>query len=306
MLIALFGAVAGQAVVWYTGQFYALFFLEKTLKVDGATANILIAIALALGTPFFVFFGWLSDKIGRKPIILAGCALAALTYFPLFEALTDAANPALARAQATRAGDGRRRSRRLLVPVRPDRQEQVRHARLRRRQVVPGQGRRVLCQCRGAGGHDGQVDDRRRGDRSVDAAALDGEVRRPAIAAFQDRGAGGARRPPAIPAKADPAAINKPLVVAILFLLVLYVTMVYGPIAALLVELFPTRIRYTSMSLPYHIGNGWFGGFLPTTAFAMVAATGNIYYGLWYPIVVALLTLVVGVLFLPETFRRRL
>ncbi len=149
MIIALVGAVAGQAVVWYTGQFYALFFLEKTLKVDGATANILIAIALALATPFFILFGWLSDKVGRKPIIMAGCALAALTYFPLFGALTAAANPALAPGAGDRAGDGRRRPGRLLVPVRSDRQEQVRRTLVRRRQGLPGQGVGVLRQCRG-------------------------------------------------------------------------------------------------------------------------------------------------------------
>jgi MFS family permease len=298
VLIALFGAVAGQAVVWYAGQFYALFFLERTLRVDGATANILVAIALALATPFFLVFGWLSDRIGRKKIILAGCALAALTYFPLFEALSKAANPALYAAQAA-------------APVRvvadPDdcsvqfdpvgRNKFDQHscdvvkAFLARSGVsyanaVAAPGTAALLQV-----------------GAVTLAAPRGGA--DAIKAFQDA-ARAALAQAGYPERADPASIDKPLVVLILFVLVLYVTMVYGPIAALLVELFPTRIRYTSMSLPYHIGNGWFGGFLPTTAFAMVAATGDIYYGLWYPIVVAALTVAIGLLFLPETFRRPL
>jgi MFS family permease len=290
VLIALVGAVAGQAVVWYTGQFYALFFLEKTLKVDGATANILIAIALALATPFFILFGWLSDKVGRKPIIMAGCALAALTYFPLFGALTEAANPALARAQG-------------LAPV-------VVHAdpALCSVQFDPiGKNKfdRTACDIAKStlakAGISYANDPRGSGAVSIGERRVEvGE-----LATYGQR-LGAAAAAAGYPAKADPAAIDKVKVVAILFLLALYVTMVYGPIAALLVELFPTRIRYTSMSLPYHIGNGWFGGFLPTTAFAMVAATGDIYYGLWYPIVVALVTLVAGVLFLPETFKRRL
>jgi len=292
-------------VVWYTGQFYALFFLEKTLKVDGATTNILIAIALALATPLFVVFGWLSDKIGRKPIIMTGCALAALTYFPLFGALTEAANPALARAQAT-------------APV-----AVIAHGDDCSFQFDPvGKNKFDARSCdvakaflaKASVSYDnieapaGTVASIRVGDTlipGVDAAALTGEAKAAAIAGFQAR-AGAALTAVGYPAKADPARINKPLVVGILFVLAAYVTMVYGPIAALLVELFPTRIRYTSMSLPYHIGNGWFGGFLPTTAFAMVAATGNIYYGLWYPVVVAIITLIAGLLFLPETFKRRL
>jgi MFS-type transporter involved in bile tolerance (Atg22 family) len=296
VLIALFGAVAGQAVVWYAGQFYALFFLERTLKVDGATANILIAIALALATPFFVLFGWLSDRIGRKKIILTGCALAALTYFPLFEALSKAANPALHAAQAA-------------APVR----------------VVADPGNcSVQFDPVGRNKFDRRSCDvakaflARSGVSYANLAAPPGTPARleigpativapeggaDAIKAFQDQ-ARAALTAAGYPERADAAAIDKPLVVLILFILVLYVTMVYGPIAALLVELFPTRIRYSSMSLPYHIGNGWFGGFLPTTAFAMVAATGDIYYGLWYPIIVAALTVVIGLLFLPETFRR--
>jgi MFS family permease len=290
VLIALVGAVAGQAVVWYTGQFYALFFLEKTLKVDGATANILIAIALALATPFFILFGWLSDKVGRKPIIMAGCALAALTYFPLFGALTAAANPALARAQATAPVTVHAFPQSCSLQFDP-----IGRAKFDRTgcDVAKSTLAKAGIPYSNEPSGNGQVTI---GDRTVEVGELATYGKRLSAAVVE---AG-------YPAKADPAAINRPLVVAILFLLALYVTMVYGPIAALLVELFPTRIRYTSMSLPYHVGNGWFGGFLPTTAFAMVAATGDIYYGLWYPIVVALVTLVAGLLFLPETYRRRL
>ncbi|MGR4891339.1 MFS transporter [Sphingopyxis sp. LARHCG72] len=305
VIVALFGAVAGQAVVWYSGQFYALFFLEKTLKVDGATANILIAIALALGTPFFIFFGWLSDKVGRKPIILAGCALAAITYFPAFQMLTSAANPAMAKAQQNAA---------VIMAADPGacsfQFDPI------GRNKFEGSGCDIIKSTLAKAGANYTAFTRERmtgeparvriGSRVLaapDPWRLAEEDRAGAIATFRsdlERALAEA----GYPAKADPAAINKPLVVAILFYLVLLVTMVYGPIAALLVELFPTRIRYTAMSLPYHIGNGWFGGFLPTTAFAMVAATGNIYYGLWYPVIVAVITLVVGLLFLPETFRR--
>ncbi len=290
VLIALLGAVAGQAVVWYTGQFYALFFLEKTLKVDGATANVLIAIALALGTPFFVLFGWLSDRIGRKYIILAGCALAVLTYFPAFKALTEAANPALATAQvkapvtvfASPATCSFQ-----FDPVGKNKFDQS--------------GCDIAKSTLAKAGIPYRTEDYGAGEINVGQTSV----------AAGDLKTYGARISAATvaagyPAKADPAQIDKPRVVAILFWLVVLVTMVYGPIAALLVELFPSRIRYTSMSLPYHIGNGWFGGFLPTTAFAMVAATGDIYYGLWYPIVVAGLTVVAGLLFLPETFLRNI
>jgi MFS family permease len=306
VLIALFGAVAGQAVVWYAGQFYALFFLERMLRVDGATANILIAIALALATPFFLVFGWLSDRIGRKKIILAGCALAALTYFPLFEALSKAANPALyaasAAAPVTVAADPRSCSVQF-DPIGRNRFNTTGCDIAKSLLAKAGIGYESLDADLGTGA---QI---RIGDALVDIshqpftntaagyAAWASSVETEAKAALARAG---------YPARADPAQVNKPLVVLILFVLVLYVTMVYGPIAALLVELFPTRIRYSSMSLPYHIGNGWFGGFLPTTAFAMVAATGDIYYGLWYPIVVAALTVLVGLLFLPETFRRPL
>lgn len=305
VLIALFGAAMGQAVVWYTGQFYVLFFLEKMMKVDGATVNVLLAIALALGTPFFVFFGWLSDKIGRKWIIMAGCALAALTYFPLFGALTDAANPALAAAQ-------------MASPVRVSAHDEDCSV-----QFDPiGRNKFDAKSCDIAKSYlakngisytnveapAGTIASVSVGNRMLvapDPAQVTGPARAAAITAYQGELAA-ALAEAGYPAKADPAAINKPLVVLILWFMVILVTMVYGPIAALLVELFPSRIRYTSMSLPYHIGNGWFGGFLPTTAFAMVAATGDIYYGLWYPVVLAVVTLVLGALFLPETFRRNI
>ncbi|HVJ02265.1 MAG TPA: MFS transporter [Sphingomonas sp.] len=310
VIVALVGAVAGQAVVWYTGQFYALFFLEKMLKVDGATTNVLIAIALALATPFFVFFGWLSDRIGRKPIILVGCLLAAVTYFPLFNALTHAANPALAEA--------RERAPVVLAPYQTKCSVQFDPIGKQSFDTTPCDVAKAYLAKAGVPYRvapdewSDRVPDSlmmRVGDKVIvpptTEALRDPAGRKPVIAAFQKE-LQAALTAAGYPAKADPAAINKPLVVAILFVLVLYVTMVYGPIAALLVELFPTRIRYTSMSLPYHIGNGWFGGFLPTAAFAMVAATGDIYYGLWYPIVVAAVTLVGGLFFLPETFRRNI
>ena len=296
VLIALFGAVAGQAVVWYTGQFYALFFLERTLRVDGATANILIAIALAIATPAFIFFGWLSDRIGRKPIILLGCTLAALTYFPLFDALSRAANPALHAAQASAP-----------VSVVADPEDcSVQFDPIGRNRfdtsscdIAKSFLARSGVSYENVAAPAGTLARIRIGGTEIEAPGGGAD----AIKAFQDR-TRAALGTAAYPERADPAAVNKPLVVLILTILVLYVTMVYGPIAALLVELFPTRIRYTSMSLPYHIGNGWFGGFLPTTAFAMVAATGDIYYGLWYPIGVAVLTVIVGLFFLPETYRR--
>ena len=298
VLLALIGLTAGQAVVWYTGQFYALFFLEKTLKVDGPLANILIAISLLLATPFFVFWGWLSDKVGRKPIILTGCLLAALTWFPLFHALTGAANPQLATATASAP-----------VSVHADPSDCAFQFDPVGKTVFDSSCDLAKSYLAKAGvtyanvaAPAGSVAEVRIGDVVVtgfDCAALS----RPDFAARKtewEAGLGTALTSAGYPAKADSALVNRPLVVGILFLLVIYVTMVYGPIAAALVEMFPTSIRYTSMSLPYHIGNGWFGGFLPTTAFAMVAATGNIYYGLWYPVVVALVTVVVGFLFIRD------
>ena len=298
VFLALAGLTAGQAVVWYTGQFYALFFLEKMLKVEGALANTLVAFALILGVPFFVVFGWLSDKIGRKPIIMLGCVLAVLTYFPIFKALTAAANPALATATATNP-----------VTVVADPADCA-------FQFDPVGKTAFTSSCDVAKGALATA-----GVSYTNQAAPAGTLAVVKIGAVEVAGMDGTRLPKAdfaaaktawtkalgadlakagYPAKADSALVHKPAVVGLLFLLMFYVTMVYGPIAAALVEMFPARIRYTSMSLPYHIGNGWFGGFLPTTAFAMVAATGNIYYGLWYPIFIAAVTVVVGVFFVKE------
>jgi MFS family permease len=305
VIIALIGAVAGQAVVWYTGQFYALFFLEKTLKIDGALANIMIAIALGIGTPFFVFFGWLSDKIGRKPIILMGCLLAACTYFPVFQALSEAGNPKLAHAQAKSpvtivANDAECSFQ--FDPVGKNKFDESSCDIAKAWLVKSG------VSYSNTAASVGTLATIKIGDKTLiapDPAKVKGADRKKAITAYQDE-VHAALSAAGYPAKADPALINKPMVVGILAYLVLLVTMVYGPIAAMLVELFPSKIRYTSMSLPYHIGNGWFGGFLPTTAFAMVAATGDIYYGLWYPIVVAGATVVLGLFLLPETFKRKI
>ncbi|WP_292043689.1 MULTISPECIES: MFS transporter [unclassified Brevundimonas] len=298
VLIALFGLAAGQAVVWYAGQFYAMFFLEKTLKVDPALANVLIAIALVLATPFFIFFGWLSDKVGRKPIILIGCLLAALTYFPLFQGLTKAANPQLAAATAT-------------APV-----SVIANPADCNLQFDPIGTTVFNTSCDVAKSHlakaginytnveapAGTLARVQVGERTIES--FDGTaLGKDAFAETKkgwDASLSAALAEAGYPAKADSNLVNKPMVVAILFVLLLYVTMVYGPIAAALVEMFPTNIRYTSMSLPYHIGNGWFGGFLPTTAFAMVAATGNIYYGLWYPIAIAVMTVIVGIIWVRE------
>jgi hypothetical protein len=304
VLLALIGLTMGQAVVWYTGQFYALFFLEKTLKVDGALANILIAVALFLATPFFIFFGSLSDKIGRKWIILGGCLIASLTYFPIFSALTHYANPALETALKNSP---------VVVVADPA----TCHF-----QFNPTGTKKFPSSCDIATGMltaasvsytkvdapAGSVAHVKVGDKEytsfnanmeADGLNFDADSKTKETAMKKD--VGGAIKAAGYPAKADSEQINKPMVVALLFLLVLYVTMVYGPIAAMLVEMFPTRIRYTSMSLPYHIGNGWFGGLLPTTAFALVAYKGDIYYGLWYPIIIALVTVVIGALFVKET-----
>ena len=303
VLIALFGAVMGQAVVWYCGQFYALFFLERILRVDGATTNILTAIALALATPAFVFFGWLSDRIGRKPIILTGCLLAVFSYFPLFHALTLYANPALFAAQASAPVSVIADAQQCSIQFDPVGKNKFDSTSC---DIAKSFLAKAGVSYQRVDAPSGAVAQIRAGETTItapDPRAVTGAERKTAIADFQSA-AKKALSAVGYPDKADPARINKPMVVLILFVLVLYVTMVYGPIAALLVELFPARIRYSAMSLPYHIGNGWFGGFLPTTAFAMVAATGDIYYGLWYPIVVAGITVVVGFLFLPETFKR--
>ena len=298
VLLALAGLTAGQAVVWYTGQFYALFFLEKMLKVDGLLTNGLVAVALLLGTPFFVVFGWLSDKIGRKPIILAGCLAAVLTYFPIFKALTVAANPQLAAASASAPVTVVADPADCAYQFDPVGKKTFAASCDLAKSALANAGVTYANQAAPAG----SVAVVRIGAASIPSfrgEALSAADLKTQKAAWT-KTLGAALKSAGYPAKADPARMNRPLVVALLWLLVLYVTMVYGPIAAALVEMFPARIRYTSMSLPYHVGNGWFGGFLPTTAFAMVAATGDIYYGLWYPVVIAAVTFVVGLLFVKE------
>jgi hypothetical protein len=299
VILALVGLTAGQAVVWYSGQFYALFFLTQALKVDGATANIMVAISLVIGTPFFLVFGSLSDKIGRKPIIMLGCLLAVLTYFPVFTALTKAANPDLAAAQIAN---------KVVVSANPAECSF---------QFNPTGTAKFTSSC--------DIAKQALASASVsydNVAAAPGTaatitVGTTVITSYTSKGIskdeakakgdefkkslGDALKAANYPAKADMAKFDKVMVAAILTYLVILVTMVYGPIAAMLVEMFPTRIRYTSMSLPYHIGNGWFGGLLPTTAFAIVAQTGNMYNGLWYPIIIAGMTFVIGVLFVKET-----
>src|SRR3954470_8896147 len=297
VLLALIGGVMGQGVVWYTGQFYALFFLQSILKVDGYTANLLIAWSLLFGTGFFVVFGALSDKVGRKPIILAGCLIAALTFFPIFKMITTNANPALEKAIETAkvevvadpAGCGD-----LFNPV----GTRVFSAPCDTARAFLGQSSVKYSTVPGPAGSGVKVVINGK-DVPYTAAASNPQV----LAAVQGAGYPKAGDT-AIVKMSHPFDIFKPQVAAViglLFILVIFVTMVYGPIAAMLVELFPTRIRYTSMSLPYHIGNGWFGGLLPATAFAIVASTGDIYAGLWYPIIFASITAVVGFFFLPET-----
>jgi len=299
VLLALFGGTAGQAVVWYTGQFYALFFLLQTLKVEAQAANLLIAGSLINGTPFFIVFGSLSDKIGRKPIIMIGCVLAALTYFPIFKAMTHYANPDLEAAQ-------------LKSPV-----TVIADPKACSFQFNPVGTAKFVNSCdiaksllarssvnyANVEAPAGTVASIKIGDvviPSFEGGGLSKDDFKKQSDAF-NKTASDAIKAAGYPAKADMAKVNYGMLLVLLTILVIYVTMVYGPIAAWLVELFPARIRYTSMSLPYHIGNGWFGGFLPTTAFAMVAATGDIYYGLWYPIAIAIMTAVIGTLFMPET-----
>jgi MFS family permease len=283
VLLALLGATAGQGVVWYTGQFYALFFLQITLKVDIATVYTMIAIALVIGTPFFIVFGALSDRIGRLKIILAGCLIAAVTYFPLFKGLTHYVNPALEQYAQTHPvtlsaspGDCN-----LHIFVGP----WTKFSECdRAKDFLTKAGLSFTTQDLPAGS-------------TAKVVTKIGDI---TVEGFDDKKLGDALKSTGYPAKADPAQINWFMTEVILVIMMIYVTMVYGPIAAYLVELFPTRIRYTSMSLPYHIGNGWFGGMLPLLATALVAAKGDIYYGLWYPIVVALMTFVVGLLFLRD------
>ncbi|MBL0946076.1 MAG: MHS family MFS transporter [Hydrogenophaga sp.] len=305
VILALLGLTAGQAVVWYTGQFYALFFLTTIAKVDATTANLLIAASLIIGTPFFIVFGILSDKIGRKPIILGGCLIAALTYFTVFPKLLNYANPALVAAQqATK------------VTVTADLKECSFQGSPIARDIdfrtTCDIAKRALTQAyipyQSVQGQPGAPATITLGDKVLTAPVGVLNDKRDAFSADSAKAIAEFRKQLTDTAKAanltvaaDPEKMNKGMVLAILVFLVLLVTMVYGPIAAMLVELFPTRIRYTSMSLPYHIGNGWFGGLLPTTAFAMVAATGDIFYGLWYPVVVAAGTFVIGLLFVRET-----
>ncbi len=299
VILALIGGTAGQAVVWYTGQFYTLFFLQTFLKIDGPTANILIAISLILGTPFFIIFGSLSDKIGRKPIIMAGCLIAALTYFPLFNALTTYGNPKLQAA-----------IQKSPITVVSDPADCGLILNLTGTKVFTNACDVTRSYLANAGvnydkvdGPAGTVATVKVGDKAVagyDAKAPGGKEEK----ARFEKEVRGALNDAGYPAKADPivaGSYNWWMLVLILTIMVIYVTMVYGPIAAMLVEFFPTRIRYTSMSLPYHIGNGWFGGFLPAISFSIVAAQGNIYSGLWYPIIIAAMTFVVGMLFVKET-----
>jgi len=299
VILALLGATAGQAVVWYTGQFYSLYFLTQSLKIDGTTANLLIAAALLIGTPFFVFFGWLSDKVGRKPVVLAGCLLAALTMFPIFKGLTHFGNPAIEAAAATAP---------VVVTADPNACSF---------QFDPVGKKTFTSSCdvaksvlakkgipyTNAEAPAGTLATVKIGDEVIESFEGAGLAKADFTAKSKDftgkvttqvKTAG-------YPEKADPTQSNYPMLIVLLAILVLYVTMVYGPIAAWLVEMFPTRIRYTSMSLPYHIGNGWFGGFVPTIGFMLVAWKGDIYYGLWYPVVVALMTVVIGLFFVRET-----
>ena len=299
VLIALFGLVAGQAVVWYTGQFYALFFLTQQLKVDAVTANLMIAAALLIGTPFFVVFGTLSDKIGRKPIIMAGCLLAILTYFPVFKALAEAANPDLAAAQAKNKVVVVADPAECSFQFNPTGTVKFTSSCDIAKQVLAAGSVSYDNEAAPAGtpavikiGDDVIQSYTTKGIPADEAKAKDAAFKKAVAETLKKDG---------YPTKADPAKMNKGMMIVILAYLVILVTMVYGPIAAALVEMFPTRTRYPSMSLPYHIGNGWFGGLLPTTSFAIVAQTGNMYNGLWYPIIVAGMTLVIGMLFFRET-----
>ena len=304
VIMALLGGTAGQAVVWYTGQFYALFFLLQMLKIDPQTANLLIAGSLLIGTPFFILFGSLSDRIGRKGIIMAGCIIAALTYFPIFHALTEYGNPDVFIAQernpVTVIADPNQCSFQFDPVGKAKFTSSCDLAKsVLAKKAIPYKNEKAEA---------GVVAQIRIGDKVIQSfegtgmPAADFKARNDAFITTM----GSALKDAGYPEKADPAKTNYPMVLLLLTILVIYVTMVYGPIAAWLVELFPARIRYTSMSLPYHIGNGWFGGFLPTVAFAMVAATGDIYYGLWYPIVIAVMTAVLGTFFLPETKDREI
>jgi MFS family permease len=283
---ALFGAVSGEAVIWYGGQFYALFFLTQTIKVPSFTAQIMIAVALAIGTPFFILFGWLSDKIGRKPIMLAGFALAVVTYFPIFEGITHFANPKLEHALATAPVTVTADPAKCSFQFKATGTEKFTTPCDIIKSALVG----LSVNYDNVTAPPGTVASVKIGDQTIAGDSPD--AAKAIAAAIKEHG---------YPASADPNDINYVMTVILLAILVIYVTLVYAPLAAWLVEMFPTRIRYSGMSLPYHIGNGWFGGFLPATVFAIVAATGNIYSGLWYPIIVAAINFVVAIIFLPET-----
>jgi MFS family permease len=304
VILALFGLVAGQAVVWYTGQFYALFYLTQVLKVDAKTANLLIAASLVIGTPFFVIFGSLSDRIGRKIIIMGGLLLAVITYIPntpvsVFNGLTHFANPALEKAMASAPATVTVDVNECSFQFNPTGTAKFTSSCDIAKQVMASNSASYTTVAAASGSvavvkiGDTEINGySAKGLAPADAKAKDAEFKKAIREALNAAG---------YPAKANPADINYVAVLLLLVYLVILVTMVYGPIAAMLVEMFPTRIRYTSMSLPYHIGNGWFGGLLPTISFALVAQNGNIYYGLWYPIIIAAMTLVIGVLFVKET-----
>jgi MFS family permease len=299
VILALLGATAGQAVVWYGGQFYALFFLTQVLKVAAQPANLLIAAALVIATPFFIVFGRLSDRIGRKKIVLLGCLLAAITYVPIFKGITHFANPAIesaaARSPVTVVADPNACTFQF-DPV--GKKKYVQSCDIAKAALA-----KAGVPYRNEAAPVGTVALVRIGDAqvpSVEGGRMSAGEFKTASGDFS-KVLGGKLKEAGYPASADPGQINYPMVLVLLVILVIYVTMVYGPIAAWLVELFPARIRYTSMSLPYHIGNGWFGGFLPPISFALVAMTGDMYYGLRYPIIVALMTVIIGALFLPET-----
>jgi len=299
VILALLGATAGQAVVWYAGQFYALFFMTQVIKVDAQTANYLIAGSLAIGTPFFILFGWLSDRIGRKKIVLAGCLIAAITYVPIFKGITHFANPAIEQAAASSPVTVTADPNACTFQFDPVGKKKF----VQSCDVAKAALAKAGVPYHNETGSPGSAAVVRIGTTEVPAP----EGGRMSAAEFKTasgdftKALSGKLKEAGYPAKADPAQSNYPMVLLLLVILVIYVTMVYGPIAAWLVELFPARIRYTSMSLPYHIGNGWFGGFLPPVAFALVALTGDMYYGLRYPIIVALMTVVIGALLLPET-----
>jgi MFS family permease len=304
VLLALFGLVAGQAVIWYTGQFYALFYLTQVLKVDPKTANLLIAGSLVIGTPFFVIFGSLSDKIGRKVVILGGLLLAVILYIPntpvsLFNGLTHFANPALEKAMATAPATITADVNECTFQFNPTGTAKFTSSCDIAKQVMASNSASYTTDPAPAGsvavvkiGDTEIAGYTSKGIDPAEAKAKDAEFKKAIRDALNAAG---------YPTKADPAQMNYVMLLILLSILVILATISYGPIAAMLVEMFPTRIRYTSMSLPYHIGNGWFGGLLPTISFALVAQNGNIYYGLWYPIIIAAVTLVIGTLFVKET-----